>query len=908
MIGSIWNTIKYSHWLMTLLVTTLVSALIYFDGVHSLEMTLYNMMMQYRAQEVNASVAVIAIDDKTRHSLGALSESRSQYADIIEKISQHAQVVGITVDLSSPQRSPEAVHLQKIYRVYQQTQDIQDLPDALAELQQFMQTLANIRARLATDQAKIKGFLEFYATSLLKRDFRKDLSDLKAQLNQAQAYLDSDSILASSLRKTHNVVLGISPALQQYAAMSASQLSAELAMHQLTNIQEDFEFSARSPQPPTLNQLYEPLNQFTQNAEAAGILLPTGDNFYQQPLVIKNNDLYFAALPLVLAAYYLGGTLADIEVQLGQGIKLNNIKIETDEELKIYPFFYKNSEFLTYSLTDLLEPEFDFTALQGKAALIGVTEYPSMPQYETPIGQMPAVIAVAHTLASLLNQHNLTKPQWQIIIQVAIFLCIFSYLAFVLSKLSTQIGLIITAALAAALLTLNGILLYHGWVIFLTLPIILLISGYAVFLLKKAIIAYQDVFRLHPDAVESNRLLGLAFQGQGHLEMAFEKYRLCPPDEAILGLLYNLALDYELKRQFNGAAAVYRYMLSRTPHFRDVQKRLDHLYRRLPRSGLAGGLGVAAKANGDFSFEDSVEKPTLGRYQVERQLGKGAMGLVYLGRDPKLDRLVAIKTLALSQEFEGEELQEATRRFFREASAAGRLKHPYIVSIYDAGEEQDLAYISMEFFKGGNLLAYCKPDNLLPIPSVIDITTKVAEALDYAFSQGVVHRDIKPANIMYNPASGKIKITDFGIARITDSNKTRTGVILGTPSYMSPEQLVGKQVDGRTDIFSLGVMLYQLLTGTLPFMADTIASLMYKIANEPHRQLRQLRADIPLCLQEIANKALEKAAQRRFQTGAELAHALRDCQHEILHNAQLDTEQDLQVSAPPSLHQPQGER
>jgi serine/threonine protein kinase len=267
----------------------------------------------------------------------------------------------------------------------------------------------------------------------------------------------------------------------------------------------------------------------------------------------------------------------------------------------------------------------------------------------------------------------------------------------------------------------------------------------------------------------------------------------------------------------------------------------------------------------------------LGRYQIEKQLGKGAMGVVYLGRDTKLDRLVAIKTLPLALEFEEEELQEATIRFFREASTAGRLEHPNIVSIYDAGEEQEFAYIAMEYLKGGNLVPYTQKDNLLAIEIIIDIMIHAAEALHYAHKNDIIHRDIKPANIMYNSVTNKIKLTDFGIARITDSNNTKTGTILGTPSYMSPEQLSGKPIDHRTDLFSLGVTLYQLLTGELPFQADSMATLMFKITNKAHPNILTIRKDIPLCFKQIIDISLDKTDSKRYQSGAEFANALRDC-------------------------------
>ena len=176
------------------------------------------------------------------------------------------------------------------------------------------------------------------------------------------------------------------------------------------------------------------------------------------------------------------------------------------------------------------------------------------------------------------------------------------------------------------------------------------------------------------------------------------------------------------------------------------------------------------------------------------------MGVVYLGKDPKIGRVVAIKTMALSQEFEGDELTDARERFFREAETAGRLQHQNIVTIFDAGEEHDLAYIAMEFLKGKDLADVTKDGHLLPVSRVLSIVARVAEALAYAHSQNVVHRDIKPANIMYDPDTDTVKVTDFGIARITDSSKTKTGMVLGTPSFMSPEQIAGKKVDGRSDL------------------------------------------------------------------------------------------------------------
>jgi serine/threonine protein kinase len=273
--------------------------------------------------------------------------------------------------------------------------------------------------------------------------------------------------------------------------------------------------------------------------------------------------------------------------------------------------------------------------------------------------------------------------------------------------------------------------------------------------------------------------------------------------------------------------------------------------------------------------EPQLDRTTLGRYRIEALLGRGAMGAVYLGRDPKIGRQVAIKTMALASEFAGAELAEARERFFREAETAGRLQHSDIVTIFDAGEDQGLAFIAMEYLRGHDLQQHTVLARLLPPPVVVTIVARVAEALAYAHSQGVVHRDIKPANVMIDLASDSVKVTDFGIARVTDSSRTRTGMVLGTPSFMSPEQMAGRRVDGRSDLYSLGVMLFQLLTGSLPHRADSMARLMYLIANEPAPDVRTLRPDLPAALAEAVALALEKRPELRCADARQWAADLR---------------------------------
>jgi len=277
---------------------------------------------------------------------------------------------------------------------------------------------------------------------------------------------------------------------------------------------------------------------------------------------------------------------------------------------------------------------------------------------------------------------------------------------------------------------------------------------------------------------------------------------------------------------------------------------------------------------------NSTTPGMLGRYRVLKELGRGAMGLVYLGKDPTIQRFVAIKTMRLDQLDHDDKLQEVKARFFREAESTGRLSHPNIVTIYDAGEENDLGYIAMELIEGTPLKQWARKPNLMPVNDVLLTVATVADALDYAHQQGIVHRDIKPANIMLTK-DRVVKVMDFGIAKMASSSKTQTNIVLGTPTYMSPEQISGKKVDGRSDIFSLGVVLFELLTGQLPFTADNLSAILFSITHDPHPAIQTLRADLPPMVQEIVDRALQKELPRRYRRAQELADELRACMHSL---------------------------
>ncbi|MFN0040086.1 MAG: serine/threonine-protein kinase [Burkholderiales bacterium] len=263
----------------------------------------------------------------------------------------------------------------------------------------------------------------------------------------------------------------------------------------------------------------------------------------------------------------------------------------------------------------------------------------------------------------------------------------------------------------------------------------------------------------------------------------------------------------------------------------------------------------------------------LGRYEVLGELGQGAMGTVYKGRDPLLDRMVAIKTVNLT--LPREELAEYEARFYQEAKAAGSLSHRNIVTIYDIGRSERVAYMAMEFLEGQELRRLLQARTPIPLDQALEIAAQVADGLQYAHERHIIHRDIKPANIMVLTDS-VVKITDFGIARMrTNEVKTVTGMILGSPKYMSPEQVSGKRADTRSDIFSLGVVLYEMLTGASPFVADNIHGVMYQTMNFTPPAPRILNPDLPDVLNYISAKALAKSLDDRYQHASDLAQDLR---------------------------------
>ncbi|HEY6093859.1 MAG TPA: serine/threonine-protein kinase [Gallionellaceae bacterium] len=816
------------------------------DLMQSLERKAYDLGVRFSSHTPSDKVAVIAIDDQSIANLGRWPWPRATQAKMLDLLAAgHAKVVGNTALFFEPQVDPGLTYINRIAEVLGKTAVVNNL-DAVPQ---------------------------------------PDTPPIDALLLEAVQNLNNDQKMSASMAKANDVMLAMYFKLGEPQGRPDQPLPAYVQQGSLVNINDPAGLGMAGVLPVPAVSVQYPIQALGERAVGIGhlnTLIDVDGAVRFEPLVVAYYDELYPSLSLLLAARSLNLGVKDIQVNMGQGVRLGNLNIPTDEALRMRTYFYKNRDgqpaFQVDSFYDVLSGKIPPEKYRDKIVLIGATAAGVGAPMVTPISaSMPPVLTLAHSVSSILQQDYFILPKWSTWAQLGVFALVALYLILLLPRLGAMLGALLTGVLFAALLGTHFVLMTSQamWVP-LMLPAAMLLVGHLLLTSKRFFVTEQGKQKSDAESAESNRMLGLAFQGQGQLDIAFDKFRKVAMDDSLMEVLYNLGLDFERKRQFNKAESVYRYMAEYNPKFRDLEDKVAQS-KAMSETIILGGSSGKTNASTMVLNRTGVSKPMLGRYEIEKELGKGAMGVVYLGTDPKIGRTVAIKTMALSQEFEPDELQDVKERFFREAETAGRLNHPNIVNIFDAGEEHDLAYIAMEFLKGQDLVPYTKPDNLLSLPKLLSIMARVADALGYAHGLHVVHRDIKPANIMYDPASDTVKVTDFGIARITDSSKTKTGMVLGTPSYMSPEQLAGTKIEGTSDLFSLGVSLYLMACGKLPFNGDSMAQLMFRIANEPQVDILTIRPDLPLCVVEIINKALSKKIADRYQTGAEMAEALRRC-------------------------------
>ena len=824
----VWKT----DWMIGLLITLLFLLLSETSQMRSLDWYAYDLGMRFTSDKTaNEDIVVIGIDDKSIQALGAWPWSRDVIAKSLRQLSQsRPDVIGLTMPLDARQNT--------------------DTLESLGKLREVLKSQKAFKSRV------------------------------RRALATAEANLNIDQRLASILHDAGRIVLAI-PYVD--GPMSASREEIEfpdyLRKFTVKNIPET--------NLPGASQIFPPIELFSDQVGGVGIIRAHANrsiHAHHEPLIVKYGDVYLPSFALMMTARNLGLLANHIKVNSDQVLELGGRLLNSDQNFFSYPRYYKGEDdqaaFKTFSFIDLFNGEIHSSELRHKTIIIGLTSTQHASTEMTPIGEaMTPTLMAAHSVSSLLNDETFRIPNWAPWVQKAAIVLIGLYLMLVIGRLRKATAFFVSVFLLLIMINSHFIFM-NSEAIWLPVmaAVMTLITGHLILGSRLAIASHFH--NLHQALSDANRQIGQSLQTQGHLDQAFEKYRQCEINDTLLDQLYNLGLDYERKRQFNKAESVFKYIQSNRADYSDVAVRIEQNKNAIG----AMVLGGSPATNGNITLvseNGGIQKPMLGRYLIDKEIGRGAMGMVYLGHDDKIGRTVAIKTMVMREEIEVDKRDEVKARFFREAEAAGRLDHPNIVTVYDVGDEQDLAYIAMDYLKGKDLNNYCRVKKLLPPTEVFEVIISIAEALDYAHEQHVVHRDIKPANIIYNKAKKIAKITDFGVACLTDASKTKTGTVLGSPYYMSPEQLAGQKVDGRSDIYSLGVTLYQMLVGELPFTSDSMANLMYKIANEKHRDIRSFRPELPSCVSNIVNRALHKVIEKRFQSGKQMAASMRRCSERL---------------------------
>jgi len=657
------------------------------------------------------------------------------------------------------------------------------------------------------------------------------------------------------------------------------------------------------------------------------------------PLFIQHGDKAYPSLALQMARVYTGTPLQDVALQDGV-VTMGALDIPVSgsgEVLLNWPGAGEKA-FPQYSFLDVVRGDVPDEAFRGKAVLVAGTAA-GLDDRDFPFAvEAPGVLIYAAFLDNAFRADFVQAPLWAWLLEWGLFFAVCFLGVWLLPRLSTPLLLAGVPVLAVLLLGGAGfVFVQKGIWIKGVYPVLALVVPLGLMVALRLTASERETRDVAAEKLESQKLLGLSFQEKGMLDMALATFNKLPLTEDMKLVYVNLGLDYENRGLRDKAFLAYKKVFDLDPTFEDVARRMERLSQAgasvfgvptaqvgrtpAPVPATAGSpLAhlVATPLPGDqaptavvpstlvgplppvvVDIEEHVETraalaeaptnpapPTLGgtggvvpgsrfgRYEIERHLGRGGMGDVYLVRDTVINRRAALKTIRPDANLATQEVIEMRQRFYREAQTAGQLTHSNIVTIYDVGEDLGMSYIVMEFVEGETLAQLMKRQRF-SVQQIKHVIYHAGMGLDYAHASGVFHRDVKPDNIMVSTA-GLVKVMDFGIARIVESSLTKTGSVMGTPAYMSPEQVNGEKIDGRSDIFSLGVILYELLTGKKPFTGETISSLMFAIIKSDPTQPSTLDAKVHTTWDAILRKALAKNRDERYPTAREFAAAVRD--------------------------------
>jgi CHASE2 domain-containing sensor protein len=682
-------------------------------------------------------------------------------------------------------------------------------------------------------------------------------------LDQIEKRLDSDSILVDSVKRSGNIILPLS------SKEITTQKHPESEDHPflVNNILSSSNMSYFFKKDIEIKAPVFPFRELAQSAAGLGHDDLSSDSLMgsrSHPIYRSYKGDIVPSFPLRLGIAYFNQQPAGVIAEENR-IKLKGRPIPLTGGEMLVLFEKSQQVFSKFSFSDVFNNKQLQSKMKGKVVIIGFNHSGSSVA-DTPISpHMAESELTAHIFANIINFSPVARPGYMLYIEALVILLTgIGVSVFLPGRAHRLTGIIVTTGSMFLILLGGVIILSFMGIWFKTVYISGCIAAIFLYLFAKAAIV-SGAFASEPP--EISRLLGLNFQSQGRLDLAFEKFKRLPLDNETKGLIYNLGFEFEKRRLTRKAVTAYEY-INRGGGFRDLNDRIPRL-KALDKSSTLGSYGLD---RGGSPLVDSggAARTVIGRYKILDKQGKGSMGVVFKALDPKINRLVALKIIQFSEEFDEEVIQEIKERFFREAEIAGQLSHPSIVTIHDLGDDGDVTYMAMEFLEGENLDSFINKENLLPLRKILNVVSRISSALDYAHKQNVIHRDIKPANVMLLK-NGNIKVTDFGIAKAISASRTKTGVILGTPNYMSPEQIMGQKIDLRSDIFSLGVLFYQLLTGELPFHGENLSGLLYQITQVTHPSPRNFNPKIPKVCEQILNKAMAKDPNKRFGSAGEFS-------------------------------------
>jgi CHASE2 domain-containing sensor protein/tRNA A-37 threonylcarbamoyl transferase component Bud32 len=653
-------------------------------------------------------------------------------------------------------------------------------------------------------------------------------------VQSAMGYTES---LSRVLADARNIVIGYNYSQNDIPA-NGILFPDGLARSAYVNFDDPSKFATYPPM--VASRIYPPENALANSAAQMGFRNINIDNdrkVRQQALIVGFRGEFFPSLQIAAAADFLRLRRDQINVQIGDAIMLGQNRISTDRRGKLNINFYgPQGTFKYYSAAEIIKNTIPRGELSQKLILVGYVGMGTTDIFSsTTSTRLSGLELDANIIENILHGTYLHRAVGPLNFSFLILIAIGIICALILPRLALIYRIIVLSGLLIALSAFN-------YYLFTSLNFVL--STFYPALEIVIFLAAAPIIERRKEMVSNAR------EDEEEVDYA-----------SLLSSSQSMPVD-----NWTGEVPKSQYGQTKTA-------------QESSSNGIGASSGptvkVREKDTGTVAVADAPTADHFGRYKVMKPIGKGAMGMVYKGLDPAIDRLVALKTIRVDHLAEADEVDELRRRLILEAKAAGKLSHPNIVTIYDVGEEGTMQYIAMEYLQGQTLESMLKKGLDWDYRTLSKVMIQACEALDYAHENGIVHRDIKPANIMILEGN-KVKVMDFGIARFDKSgSRTEVGTALGTPNYISPEQLKGQPVDRRSDIFSLGVVFYEILTGEKPFKGDTISALIYSILHTEPLRPSEINLDIPRIFDKIVAKAMVKDPDVRFQCARDIADILR---------------------------------